>query len=274
MREGGIQQRIGDTLGEPAGARIRFTELRARSLLNHCQSRRMPDCWTINPYRGCSFGCTYCYARYTHSFLGLEDPTAFEREIFVKRDAGTVLQREATAARLRARPIAIGTATDPYQPAEARYHVTADILTVLARYWGLRVSITTKSALIVRDRVLLQRLARRSTVRIHVSLACRDRALARRLDPGAPTPERRLHTVRALAEAGLAVGLSAVPILPGINDSEAALRELFEAARGQGVGWVQVAPLFLASASRRHFLRWLGESCTELRPRYGELFYS
>ena len=187
-------------------------------MLNHCDTARMPDCWTINPYRGCSFGCRYCYARYTHEFLGLSDPLDFERQIFVKTGAGSVLAAEASQSKLQARPIAIGTATDPYQPAEAKYAVTRSILEVLARFRGLEIGIITKSALIVRDLDLLVRICERSRLTISVSLITPFRTLARKLDPGAPTPERRLKTVQTLAQAGLPVGINALPILPAIND--------------------------------------------------------
>ena len=205
----GIQALIGEDLRERAG--VRYTELGARQILNHCDTRRMPDCWTINPYRGCSFGCRYCYARYTHEFLGIDDPLEFERHIFVKKGAPGVLEREATERKLRARPIAIGTATDPYQPAEARYQLTRGILEVLGRYRGLRLSLTTKSALVVRDLDLLGRLREHSELTVHVSVITTHRELARKLDPGAPTPGRRLRTVRTLVDAGIPTGVNAMP---------------------------------------------------------------
>jgi DNA repair photolyase len=234
----------------------------------------MPDCWTINPYRGCSFGCRYCYARYTHEFLGLEDPEAFERRIFVKVGAASALEREATEEKLRARPIAIGTVTDPYQPAESRYRLTRGVLEVLARYRALRISLTTKSALVVRDIDLLRAIAARSKLAIHVSLITTDRALARRLDPGAPSPSRRLASVRALAAAGIDVGVNAMPILPAINDGEDDLRRLFVAARESGAGWIVAVPLFLASQSRRHFFSWLRREEPERVALYRRLYGS
>ena len=266
----GIQALIGASLREQAG--VRYTELGARSILNRCNTPRMPDCWTINPYRGCSFGCQYCYARYTHEFLGLDDPLAFEKQIFVKVGAGNTLEREATVRRLRARPIAIGTATDPYQPAEARYRLTRTILEVLGRYRGLQVSITTKSAMIVRDLDLLTRLSERSRLTVHLSLITLDRELARELEPGAPTPSRRLRTLETLSRAGLHVGVFAVPVLPGLTDDDENLRRLFETARDHGAAFVGAWPLFLASASRRRFFDWLGERRPELVPLYRRYF--
>ncbi len=267
---GGIQAQIGEELRERAG--VRYTELGARSILNRVDTPRMPDCWTINPYRGCSFGCRYCYARYTHGFLGIDDPRAFETQIFVKLGAGDALRREATERKLRARPIALGTATDPYQPAEAKYRLTGEILEVLSRFSGLHLSITTKSALVLRDLEILQRIRARSTLLINVSLITLDRVLARDLDPGAPTPERRLRTVEALSAGGIAVGVNAMPILPEINDGEDEIRELFLAARDFGAGWVTTIPLFLSSTSRTHFLDWLRRRRPEKLPLYRRLY--
>jgi DNA repair photolyase len=232
----------------------------------------MPDCWTINPYRGCPLACRYCYARYTHEFLGLTDPLAFEREIFVKIGSPEVLAEEATERRLRARPIAIGTATDPYQPAEAKYALTRGILEVLARYRGLDVGIVTKSALITRDIDLLARIHARSRLHIGVSLITPYRTLARELDPGAPTPERRLKTIQVLAAAGLDVGVNALPILPAINDTSRDLELLFRRSLAYDARWIRVGPLFLASGSRRHFLDWLSLVMPEKLPVYRRLF--
>jgi DNA repair photolyase len=232
----------------------------------------MPDCWTLNPYRGCSLGCRYCYARYTHEFLGLEDPESFEQRIFVKVGAASALEREATERKLRARPVAIGTVTDPYQPAEARYGLTRSILEVLSRHRGLRVSITTKSALVSRDLDLLSTIAERSALTLHVSLVTTDRELARDLDPGAPTPARRLRTIRTLAGAGLDVGVNVMPVLPGITDGDRELTRLFRAARVSGARWAITAPLFLASMSRRHFFSWLRSRRPDLLPLYRRLY--
>ncbi len=267
---GGIQALIGEDLAERAG--VRYTELTPRHVLNRCDTARMPDCWTINPYRGCSFGCRYCYARYTHEFLGLSDPLDFERQIFVKTGAGSVLAAEASQSRLQARPIAIGTATDPYQPAEAKYELTRGILEVLARFRGLEIGIITKSALIVRDLDLLVQIHERSRLTISVSLVTPYRTLARKLDPGAPTPERRLKTVQTLARAGLQVGINALPILPAINDGPRDLELLFQRAQAYDARWIAVGPLFLASGSRRHFLDWLSEMMPEKLPVYRRLF--
>lgn len=177
-----------------------------------------------------------------------------------------------TGRGLRAPSIAVGAVTDSYRPAEARYELTPETLEAIVRYRGLRVSITTKSPLTTRDLDLLQELNTRGKLWVHVLLACVDRELAHKLDPRAPTPRRRLQTVRTLVTAGIPVGVYALPILPGINDSDTELRRLFVAARKSGAGWIGVAPLFLASANRRRFLRWLKQTLPEQLPRYRRLF--
>ena len=141
-----------------AHSEIEYFELPIRDILNRCTSERMPFVWTINPYRGCEFGCTYCYARYTHGFFDLERWQDFETKIFVKREAAAALEKRLRKAAFRGEPIAIGTATDPYQPAEAHYKVTRSLLEVFRRAEGLNISITTKSPLVTRDLDLLSEL--------------------------------------------------------------------------------------------------------------------
>src|SRR5689334_5833627 len=157
---------------------IEFLEMPVKRILNHCVSPRMPFRWTINPYRGCEFGCVYCYARYTHEFLELRDPMDFERRIFVKRMAGEVLQRTLSRTPIGADQIALGTATDPYQPAERKFELTRSMLQVFAK-GGLNLSITTKSALITRDVDLLQEINRQSRLSVNFSLITLKRRLQR-----------------------------------------------------------------------------------------------
>src|SRR5712692_6353564 len=184
--------------------RVEYRELPARSYLARCDSPRMPFRWTINPYRGCEFGCKYCYARYTHEFMELRQSEEFESKIFAKQ-----FNPELFAAELRRLPagesIAIGTATDPYQPAERRYQVTRRMLEVFARMRGLRLGITTKSNLIERDRDLLLEVARGHYLTVAMTITTIDADLARLLEPKAPRPDLRLEAVRRLSAAGLRV---------------------------------------------------------------------
>jgi DNA repair photolyase len=261
-------------IGEEIHAKpdVRYQKLGCKTILNRCNTPRMPDCWTVNPYRGCAFGCTYCYARYTHEYLGLEGWEAFERTIFVKENAREALRAQVDPARLRARPIAIGTATDPYQPAEKRFRVTRGILEILAETPGLRMGIITKSPLIARDIDLLQRIHAHSRLTVTVSLMTTDPDLARRLDTRAPTPEARLRAVAALRGAGLRAGLNAMPILPGLNDGAEALDALFRRASDAGALYVNAGVLFLPKASRARFLPFLRREFPDLAARYRRFY--
>src|SRR5574341_1312565 len=185
-----------------------YLSLEVRSVLNRCSSPRMPFTWTINPYRGCEFGCRYCYARYTHEYIGLNDPADFENKIYAKRDAARTLLRELTPERLAGQSIALGTATDPYQPAERRFRVTRGLLEALARAEGVRLSITTKGDLITRDSDVLRRIAARGSLQVNITVTTLDAGLARILEFRAPTPQKRLAALRALRGAGLRAGVN------------------------------------------------------------------
>ena len=207
----------GESLRE--GHKVEYFTLPSKSLLNRCVSRRaMPFTWTINPYRGCEFGCRYCYARYTHEFMEMRDAMDFEQKIYVKQHAAGLLRQELR----RVKPdeaIALGTATDPYQPAERRYEVTRAILEEFARHRGFELGIVTKSNLVVRDLDLLKSVARSNRLSIHVTITTLDVELARILEPRAPRPDLRLEAVHVLAQAGLRVGISCSPVVPGITDA-------------------------------------------------------
>src|SRR5271154_5328253 len=223
---------------------VEFIEMPVRQILNRCDSPKMPFRWTINPYRGCEFGCKYCYARYTHEFMGMEDGREFESRIYAKAAAPEILRRELRAIP-RSKGIAIGTATDPYQPAERRFGRTRALLEVFAQEKGRRVSITTKSDLVARDVDLLREVARRNVLSINLTITTLNRRLARLMEPRAPRPDLRLAAVRALSEAGLSVGVYPNPILPMITDSEESLDALAAAARQAGAQYFGGGPLFL-----------------------------
>ena len=256
----------GRLLGQRRG--VSFFELPCRSLLNRCTSERMPFQWTINPYRGCEFGCTYCYARYSHEFLGMEEWLDFQQKILVKRSAPALLPKELTSERMDGKALAIGTVTDPYQPAEREFRITRGILETLVRARNLTLSITTKSALITRDLELLGEIASRSRLSINVSLITLNRRLARILEPRAPTPERRLATVRKLADAGLKVGVFSMPVLPGLTDSARGLEALIKAAAGAGATHFVAQMLFLRGSALKGFLPRLEKDFPALASRY------
>jgi DNA repair photolyase len=240
-----------------AAARLRdveFVEMPVKQILNRCTSPRMPFRWTINPYRGCEFGCVYCYARYTHEFLELRDPMDFERRIFVKRMAAEVLQHTLSRTPLGHDQIAIGTATDPYQPAERKFGLTRAMLEVFAKVGGLNLSITTKSALIARDVELLQEINRRSRISVNFSLITLNRGLQRILEPRAPRPALRLAAMRKLTEAGIRCHVLMMPMIPGLTDVPAAIENVIRAAARAGVSAVWWRSLFLKPAAGRRFL--------------------
>jgi DNA repair photolyase len=259
-----------DALRRRAG--VEYFDLLVREVLNKNDQPRLPFDWTINPYRGCELACAYCYARYTHGFFELADPLDFERKIFVKRRAAEKLRQRLRKSDLTGQSIAIGTATDPYQPAEKHYGVTRALLEVLAEAEGLALSITTKSPLVLRDLDLLAELDRRHSVSIHVTLTTVDAALARRVERQAPDPGARLRTIERLAEAGLATVVNLMPVMPGINDGEEALVPLFERAKAAGATDVHAAPLFLRPATRAVFFPWLEEEFPGLVGLYRRLF--
>src|SRR5207237_3744733 len=173
------------------GHEVEYFTLPARSLLNRCTGVRMPFTWTINPYRGCEFACKYCYARYTHEFMEMRDGVDFERKIYVKEHAADLLRQELRRVK-RGEEIAIGTGTDPYQPAERRYEVTRAILEELARHRGLEVGIVSKSNLMLRDIDVLQQLAEHNQLFVNITVTTLNADLARILEPRAPRPDLRL----------------------------------------------------------------------------------
>jgi DNA repair photolyase len=234
-----------------------YRELRARSLLNRCDSPRMPFEWTVNPYRGCAMGCRYCYAAYTHEFMGIATPEDFHSTIFVKRGAEEETVRRLAPIVRRGQRIALGTATDPYQPGEAQEGVTRRFLEAVAGHRDVRLGITTKGTIILRDLDLLGRIHARSRLSIHVSLISLDADLLRRLEPWAPPPAVRLEVLRRLTEAGLRAGISVAPILPAITDREADLDALLGRAAAVGVRRMAWNILFLRSPTREKYLRWL-----------------
>jgi DNA repair photolyase len=245
--------------------------LPVQSILNRCNSERVPFPWTVNPYRGCEFGCHYCFARYTHEFMEL-DGSDFEHKIFVKQDAARLAARELLSKAGRGEQIAIGTATDPYQPAEREFGVTRSILEQMALHMGLNISITTKSDLIVRDLELLRRIAASSTLRINITVTTMRARLARLLEPRAPRPDLRMGAVRALREAGLAVGVLAMPIVPWLTDREEDLDALACAARDSDALWFASNVLYLMPTPRKAFFSFLEKKFPRLVRQYEQWY--
>jgi DNA repair photolyase len=248
---------------------VQYFEIPTRSVLNRVKPG-MPFRWSINPYRGCEFGCKYCYARYTHEFMEME-VTAFEDRIYAKSAAAHLLRQELRRV-AREDGIAIGTATDPYQPAERRYENTRSILEVFARERGRHLGIITKSDLIVRDIDLLREVARANFLGITITITTIDAKLARLLEPRAPRPDLRLKAVSQLSEAGLHVGVNPNPVMPLITDSERQLDRLAKAARDAGAQSLGGGPLFLMPCAQKVFFPFLEEHFPDLARRYREQY--
>jgi DNA repair photolyase len=253
------------------GHRVEYFTLPTRSLLNRVVSnRKLPFTWAINPYRGCEFACKYCYARYTHEFMEMTDED-FEHKIFVKQHAADLLRQELKKVK-RAEPIAIGTATDPYQPAERRYEVTRAILEEFARHRGFEIGIVTKSNLVVRDTELLREIGCHNRLFVSVTITTVNVELARILEPRAPRPDLRLEAVRQLNLAGVAAGINCAPVLPGITDGPKDLDALVGAAAAAGAKSIFAMPLFLKPCSAAVFLPFLEKKFPQLVQSYRERY--
>jgi DNA repair photolyase len=252
--------------------RIEYRTLPTRKWLNRCHSDRVPFQWTINPYRGCEFGCKYCYARYTHEFLERRDPAAFETEIYAK-DWDAAEFREELRSVKPGHVIGLGTATDPYQPAERKFGRTRQALEAMSDLRGATVFVTTKSNLVSRDSALFLALARHNEVRVTVTITTLNRELARLTEPYAPRPDLRLKAVAELAEAGVPVGVIASPILPLITDSEENLLAVAKAAKAVGASQFGAHVLFLQPSAQRVFFPFLAEKFPVHLRRYEKSFH-
>ncbi|HEX8812901.1 MAG TPA: radical SAM protein, partial [Terracidiphilus sp.] len=237
------------------------------SLLNRCTGVRMPFTWTINPYRGCEFACKYCYARYTHEFMELRDGVDFEQKIFVKQHAADLLRQELRQVK-PGEEIAIGTATDPYQPAERRFEVTRAILEELARHHGLEIGIVTKSNLVLRDVDVLQDIAKNNRLFVNITITTLKVDLARILEPRAPRPDLRLEALQKLNQAGISAGVICAPVLPGITDAARDLEALVRATAKAGGKTISANSLFLKPCSAAVFLPFLEKEFPQLVKNY------
>ncbi len=253
-----------------AKRQVEYFELATRRFIGR-GSGRMSSIYTLNPYRGCEFGCKYCYARYAHEFMELRDPEMFERKIYAKQFKAVAFRAELRRLKF-GDTVWIGTATDPYQPAERRFNITRQMLEAFAGESGLDIGVTTKSDLVVRDAALLARIANKNKMRVHVTITTLDERLARLLEPLAPRPALRLEAVRTLSQAGVPVSVLAHPVMPLINDSEASLDRVCEAAARNGASAFSAAPLFLQPCAQKVFLPFLEQRFPHLVRRYRERF--
>ena len=240
-------------------------ELPCRTALNRVSG--MPFRWSLNPYRGCTHSCHYCYARATHPYLGFNADEDFETKIIVKTNMLEVLRQELGRRAWTRERVAIGTATDAYQPCEGRYRLTRRCLEAL-RDFATPVSIVTKSTLILRDWELLAELAQGPGATVYFTITTLDPDLWRLIEPGTPPPHKRLAVLRRLADAGIACGVFLAPILPGITDSVASIDAVAAAAKAHGAVSFGSAVLRLAPDVKEHYFGFVSETFPDLLPRY------
>lgn len=258
----------------PEFAGITFHEVAAKSVLNKVPAgSRMPFEWTINPYRGCSHACVYCFARKSHTYLDFDAGLDFDSQVVVKINAVEVLRRELAKPSWGHHQVALGTNTDPYQRAEGRYQLMPGIIGALADS-GTPLSILTKGTLLARDIPLLKHAATQVPVGIGISLAMTDEKLSEAIEPGTPGPRARLKLVMRLREAGLPCGVMAMPILPWLSDSDEALDHLFSSLAQAGATGVTAGALYLKPGTREWFMKWIAAYHPELAGKYGRLYAS
>ena len=268
----GVDEVMTRTFDTPEFRGMTFYEIRARSVINKVPGvSRMPFSWTVNPYRGCSHACIYCFARRTHEYLDLDAGLDFESKIVVKVNAPELLRKQLTSSRWAGDHIAMGTNVDPYQRAEGRYRLMPGILEAL-RDTRNPFSILTKGTLVLRDLPLLREAAEVTDVSVNVSVGFVDETLWRQVEPGTPAPRARLSVCRTLTDAGIGCGVLMAPILPYLTDSPAQLEATVWAIAAAGARSVTPLVLHLRPGAREWYLTWLEREYPELMTRYEELY--
>ena len=251
-----------------------FEEIECKSALNRVNlpaGNVMPFRWTLNPYRGCQHACTYCFARGTHEYLGYDAGRDFETRIVVKVNAPEMLRRDLSRESWRRELIAIGTACDPYQPAELKYSLTHRILKVL-RDAANPVSLVTKSPFVVRDADVIASLGQVADVTINFSISTLDEEIWKRIEPSTARPAKRLEAMRFLSERGIRCGVMLAPVLPGLTDDPQSLEDVVEAAREHGASFVHDNVLYLKPGTKEWFMPFLREAYPHLSERYAKYY--
>src|SRR5947209_12177524 len=267
-RDGAVVRRF----DAPEALQTRFYEVRSRSALNRVpEQSQVPFRWTINPYRGCSHACVYCFARPTHKYLDLNAREDFEREIVVKVNVPEVLRTELARPSWKHEHVALGTNTDPYQWVEGRYKLMPGIWEAF-RDFANPCSVLTKSPLLLRDLPLLQQVAGRAPISANLSIPTIDEKAWRATEPHTPNPRARMDAVAALNRAGIPTGILVAPLIPGVNDSPQQVEEILELAREAGAVHVSGIALHLRGEVREIFLDWLRSQRPDLVPRYEKLY--
>jgi DNA repair photolyase len=256
----------------PEALDTRFYEVRARSILNRVPAAsRMPFRWTVNPYRGCTHSCEFCFARPTHTYLGFDAGRDFEHEIVVKVNAPELLRAELARPSWAREHVALGTNTDPYQWVEGRYRLMEGIWEAL-RDAANPCSVLTKSPLLLRDLKLMCQLNERTEFSAALSVPTLEERAWRQTEPRSPNPRARLEALAELSRAGIRTGLLVAPLMPGINDRPEQVQEILDRAHEAGVDYVSGIALHLRGELRGLFIDWLREHRPELVPRYEQLY--
>jgi len=252
-------------------SRTRYVEIDVQSALNKVTSQYLDMRWSLNPYRGCKHGCVYSYARYTHTFFELDPDRDFAAVVFVKRNLPEVLRRELRKRTWKREKVNIGTATDPYQPIEGRYRLTQAALHIL-RDQLTPASLVTKNTLCLRDADLMASLHRAAGFSLCISLITVDEVLARSLEPDVPPPGQRLRVVRELSRLGVPVSVAIAPVMPGLTDGEAGLRDLIQAIYDHGgrLGFHQTFKMY--ADTRKTLFAWLEREYPHLLPWYQRVY--
>ena len=256
----------------PDAVQTRFYEVRAKSILNKVpEASRVPFRWTINPYRGCTHACSYCFARPTHTYLDFNAGADFEREIVVKVNAPELLRNELARPSWRGEHVALGTNTDPYQWVEGRYRLMPGIWEAM-RDAANPCSILTKSPLLLRDLQLMREINERSEFSAALSVPTLDERAWRATEPHTPNPKARLEAVAELTRSGIKTGVLVAPLMPGINDGPEQVARILELASEAGAAFISGIALHLRGEVRGLFFEWLQENRPDLVPRYRELY--
>ena len=259
------------TFDAPEAMGINFHEVRARSALNRVPGGRYGFGWTVNPYRGCTHACTYCFARRTHTYLDLNAGRDFEREIVVKVNVPELLRAELGRPSWKRELVALGTNTDPYQWVESRYRMMPEILAALEEA-ETPVSVLTKSPLVMRDVDLYERMAQHLPVSVNLSIPTLDEEAWRATEPHTPSPSARLDAVAELRRRGIDSGVLIAPLMPGINDSPDQVQPIIDRAREADATFLGGVALHLRDEVREVFFAWLEQKRPDLLPRYEKLY--
>ena len=259
------------TFDTPHFRGIEFIETEAKSILNKVPGERLPFNWTLNPYRGCSHACSYCFARSTHTYMDMNAGSDFETKIVVKVNAPDLLRKELRAKRWKGESVAMGTATDPYQRAEGKYKLMPRIIETFTEYRN-PFSILTKGTLILRDLDLLVEARAVMDISTAFSIGTLDEDVWRKSEPGTPHPRKRIEAVKRLNEAGIPCGVLVAPVLPGISDGKVQLREVISAAADAGATNISPILLHLRPIVRDVYMDWLKETYPDLIATYEEMY--